>query len=167
MTDETYDGKRPPYRTCFYCCLAVCVRILFTITMMSPNYSYMNGYNRQVIKESPTFLITGISDRRHRMQFYVVKQSLKRCRMTYKIVLLLLITLQQVRSKCLSSTFVATTNTQSVDYHHYSDNDNCIVNIIPNAIYQRGFYLEITWTRFHIEGDMPKCKDYVEVFLTR
>ena len=126
-----------------------------------------NGWSKQKVKESSILLKTGISDTWHRMQYYARKQSVKSCRMIHKIVLLLFFTMPQGNSLCISSTFVATTSAKGLDYSHYSDNDNCTVNIIPNAIYQRGFYLEIKWTRFHIEGDMPKCKDYVEVFLTR
>ena len=80
---------------------------------------------------------------------------------------LLLLLVSDVKSACNSNSLFATTGVRSVQHFHYSNNDDCTVNIIPAALYHKGYYLEINWKNFDIEGNMPKCKDYVEVYLTK
>ena len=88
-------------------------------------------------------------------------------RMTAKIVISVLIIVGQVDTACVSSSFVATKSLQGVQYYQYSNNDDCTVTITPSTLYQSGYYLEIKWTYFDIEGSLPKCHDFVEIFLTR
>ena len=84
------------------------------------------------------------------------------------LLLVLLFTTADVQSVCYStSSYYATTALKAVQYYHYSNNDDCVMYIIPNALYRSGYYLELKWTTFDIEGSLPTCEDYVEVFLTR
>ena len=82
-------------------------------------------------------------------------------------LLLIWYTVAQVESFCGPSTLVATNISQENLHTPYSNNDDCTINIKPDEDYQVGYYLEIKWMYFDIEGNMPECKDYVEVFVTR
>ena len=56
-------------------------------------------------------------------------------------------------------------------HHSYSADKECTYAITPGGYYTRNnkkYYLEVTWDRFDVDGEMPRCsKDSVEVFLTR
>ena len=83
-------------------------------------------------------------------------------------LLVLLLIAAEVQSSCYStSRYYATTVLRAVQYYYYSNNDNCVIYIIPDTLYRSGYYLELKWTTFDIEGRLPTCIDYVEVFLTR
>ena len=87
--------------------------------------------------------------------------------MIVKLLLLILFTAELVDSACHSKTFIATTVKRGVKYHYYTGINDCTVNIIPSFLYQNRYYLEIKWELFDVAGTMPKCKDYIEVFLSR
>ena len=87
--------------------------------------------------------------------------------MIAKVLALVLLAANEVESACTSESYLATTQLQSIYYYHYSNNDNCSINILPNLLYRNGHYLELKWTYIDIEGNLPHCKDYVEVYLTR
>ncbi|XP_065054883.1 uncharacterized protein LOC135683530 [Rhopilema esculentum] len=68
---------------------------------------------------------------------------------------------------CYSSTEYAHPFLQVISNVHYTNNDHCTIYISPFGTYSPSdYYLEIKWISFNIEGNMPNCKDYVEVFLT-
>ena len=70
--------------------------------------------------------------------------------------------------KCISGTFDATTSISFVTNEHYGNNENCLISIRPSALHSSGFYLEMKWLVFEVEGKMPECRhDFVEVSLTR
>ena len=70
--------------------------------------------------------------------------------------------------KCISGTFDATTSKSFVTNEHYGNDEDCIISIRPSALHTSGFYLEIKWLVFEVEGEMPECgHDFVEVTLTR
>ena len=83
------------------------------------------------------------------------------------LLLMLLANAIEVKSYCYSSTYAATTSVNSFGNLPYSNNEHCDLTIIPHSAYRSGYYLEVKWTTFEIEGSMPKCIDYIEVFLTR
>ena len=50
----------------------------------------------------------------------------------------------------------------------YSNNEDCTFTIQPSTFYRTGYFLEVYWYSFKVNGEMPTCsQDYVEVFLTR
>ena len=66
------------------------------------------------------------------------------------------------------STYTATMTLNTFGHTFYSNNEDCVWYIKPSSSYISGYYLEIKWTRFNIEGDMPGCSyDSVEIFLTK
>ncbi|XP_065054873.1 cubilin-like isoform X3 [Rhopilema esculentum] len=68
---------------------------------------------------------------------------------------------------CYGSTNNATTSLQTLAMTNYSNNEYCVFYIQPSSSYSSSsYYLEIEWKSFDIEGKLPSCKDYVEVFLT-
>lgn len=87
--------------------------------------------------------------------------------MNLSILILTLLIASDVESACNSVSYYATIQLKSVQYYKYSNNDDCTINIIPYILYQRGYYLEVTWNYFDIEGYLPYCKDYIEVFISR
>ena len=69
---------------------------------------------------------------------------------------------------CYGSTNYATTSLRSLSRRYYSNNEYCTFYIQPSSYYtSSSYYLEIKWISFNIEGLVPSCYDYVEVFLTR
>ncbi|XP_065054809.1 uncharacterized protein LOC135683476 [Rhopilema esculentum] len=61
----------------------------------------------------------------------------------------------------------ATTSLQTLSRTNYSNNEHCTFYIRPSGSYSSSsYYLEIKWISFNIEGKLPSCVDYVEIFLT-
>ena len=83
------------------------------------------------------------------------------------LLISILFPVAEVKSGCVSTTYSATSRLASLQYFHYANNDDCILSIVPNPLYQGGYYLEIKWIHFEVDGDLPNCKDYVEVYLTK
>ena len=82
--------------------------------------------------------------------------------------LLLAVLFRNADGLCYSSTKYALPFLRAISNVHYTNNEHCIIYIRPSGAYSStNYYLEIKWTSFDIEGNMPNCKDYVEVFLTR
>ncbi|XP_065054872.1 uncharacterized protein LOC135683524 isoform X2 [Rhopilema esculentum] len=68
---------------------------------------------------------------------------------------------------CYGSTNYATTSLRSLSRRYYSNNEYCTFYIRPSSYYtSSSYYLEIKWISFNIEGLLPSCYDYVEIFLT-
>ena len=88
-------------------------------------------------------------------------------RMIAEILILILLSAEEVEPGCTSRSFTATTQLRLLEYLEYSNNDDCMIYISPSSSYRSGYYLEIKWVVFDIEGNLPECKDYIEVFLTR
>ena len=88
-----------------------------------------------------------------------------------KMFLLVLLTISyftECNARCLIATMYATTSLKSHSYLDYSNNEYCTLYFRPSSGYSSGYFLEIKWTKFDIEGKMPSCiYDSVEVFLTR
>eukprot|EP00112_Aurelia_sp_Birch-Aquarium-sp1_P013260 Seg2808.2 transcript_id=Seg2808.2/GoldUCD/mRNA.D3Y31 product=Cubilin protein_id=Seg2808.2/GoldUCD/D3Y31 len=56
---------------------------------------------------------------------------------------------------------------KSFSHRLYSNDEDCTYYFQPSSSYTYGYFLEIKWTSFDVEGNMPSCsKDSVEVFLT-
>lgn len=85
-----------------------------------------------------------------------------------KALFVLCIVLTNAAGHCrFSETYIAKTSPQSLFYYMHS-NENCLLKIKPHSLYSDGYYLEIRWINFNIEGNMPSCSDdFMEVFLTR
>ncbi|XP_065054811.1 fibulin-2-like [Rhopilema esculentum] len=76
--------------------------------------------------------------------------------------------LHKANGVCYSSTKYATTSLQTLSRTYYSNNELCTTYIRPSSSYpSSSYYLEIKWTRLSVQGSLPSCTDYVEVFLTR
>ncbi|XP_065054812.1 exoskeleton protein RP43-like [Rhopilema esculentum] len=63
--------------------------------------------------------------------------------------------------------YTAVSSLQTLSHFYYNNNENCWFNIQSPSWMSSSYYLEIQWKAFAIEGNMPNCNDYVEVFLTR
>ena len=84
-----------------------------------------------------------------------------------KILILASILAVCVQGKCQSKTYYATTSSKGLYYYDYGNNEDCKLTILPSSSYRVGYYLEIIWKTFEIQGNMPNCSnDYIEVFLT-
>ena len=84
-------------------------------------------------------------------------------------ILMLLAVVKAIQCACYSRTITAS-GTRLYKSHYPSSNyEDCTFTIIPPSYYTRKHYLEITWSTFNVNGDMPNCYggDYVEVKLTR
>lgn len=92
--------------------------------------------------------------------------SAELCIMNSISLLFVLFTAAEVKSVCYSASYYATTSLKFLRYYSYSNNDDCLLSIIPSSLYRSGYYLELKWTTFDIEGSLPTCTDYVEVFIT-
>eukprot|EP00795_Rhopilema_esculentum_P015813 gene15813-7120_t len=90
--------------------------------------------------------------------------------MNLSVVLLwhvLAIFIKNASGVCNCSTNNATTSMRTLSMLNYSNNENCTFYIRPSRTFlSYGFYLEIKWISFDIEGKIPNCYDFVEVFLT-
>ncbi len=94
---------------------------------------------------------------------------------TYFLVLVILILdkSSKVFGQCSGSpvTVYATTSKKYLSYPSsgdYSNNTDCTWQITRSISYAStsSYFMEITWQRFDIRGDMPSCTtDYVEVFV--
>jgi len=91
--------------------------------------------------------------------------SAELCIMNSISLLFVLFTAAEVKSVCYSASYYATTSLKFLRYYSYSNNDDCLLSIIPSSLYRSGYYLELKWTTFDIEGSLPTCTDYVEVFI--
>ncbi|XP_065054714.1 uncharacterized protein LOC135683399 [Rhopilema esculentum] len=75
--------------------------------------------------------------------------------------------LQDADGYCYGSTKYATTSLLTLSRLYYSNNEYCTFYIQPSAYYSSSsYYLEIKWISFNVEGNLPTCEDYVEVYLT-
>ena len=85
--------------------------------------------------------------------------------------LLLLSNTVSVSGYCSGSTVYATTYSKSISNYYYSSYEDCTYYIRPqtSSVWpSSSYYLEITWSTFKVNGELPYCStDYVEVFLTR
>ena len=67
---------------------------------------------------------------------------------------------------CSGGTKTASTYLKTLSHLYYSNNEDCTFYINPQ--YSSGYYLEIKWVTFSVEGSLPSCSyDSVEVYLTR
>ena len=81
------------------------------------------------------------------------------------ISLMLVVLCHDANALCGSRTYSASTVKKTFSYMNYQNNEICYITIQPS--YSRGYYLEIGWDHFDVEGYMPSCShDYIEVFLT-
>ena len=81
------------------------------------------------------------------------------------VLLFVLFFALEAETACSSSVLIASTQVKTAGLVYYSNNDYCTISINPG--YANGYYLEIKWIDFEIEGNLPECKDYIEVLLTR
>lgn len=84
----------------------------------------------------------------------------------------LLAVVKAIQCACYSTTLTATTAKTYKSHSPFSNNEDCTFTIKPQPSWylsSGNYYLEITWSSFSVNGDMPSCYggDYVEVFLTR
>eukprot|EP00795_Rhopilema_esculentum_P015801 gene15801-7105_t len=66
---------------------------------------------------------------------------------------------------CSGGTKTASTYSNTLSHLYYSNNEDCTFYINPQ--HSTGYYLEIKWVSFSVEGSLPSCSnDSVEVYLT-
>ena len=84
------------------------------------------------------------------------------------VFFLILLSSGSCNGKCTSGTFDATTSLSFVTNEHHGSDEDCVISIRPSALHTSGFYLEIKWLVFEVEGEMLECENnFVEVTLTR
>ena len=86
-----------------------------------------------------------------------------------QLILTLLAVVKAIQCACYSTPLTATTIKTSKSHYPISNYEDCTFTIKPASYYSGNYYLEITWSTFGVDGDMPNCYggDYVEVYLTR
>ena len=82
-------------------------------------------------------------------------------------MILLLFGATEGKLACYSTSLHAKIKESHYERYNYVNNENCVLSILPVTDFRIGYYLVIKWTSFEVEGNLPYCKDYVEVFLTR
>eukprot|EP00795_Rhopilema_esculentum_P015797 gene15797-7102_t len=72
---------------------------------------------------------------------------------------------KSVDGYCSGGTKTASTYSNTLSHLYYSNNEDCTFYINPQ--HSTGYYLEIKWVSFSVEGSLPSCSnDSVEVYLT-
>ncbi len=91
----------------------------------------------------------------------------------FQLVVIFLVLIKSTQGFCTFKTHYTYTAGEELKKIEYTDDNggdrhSCTLEISPMRNLTNGYFLEISWQKFHLPSDMPDCKDfYIEIFLTR